>query len=147
MMDIANAPVSAYSNLVTNTMLDPYLSKTQTAVQNQSALQAAQAQQDIQAQLDPMARAQREMRLGATASRLGKLYGVDPNAFVASGLHPGAYQTANLQNAPSLADLTNASSAIAAAIRPATVNKLGNDPRLLGSPSKAGAIYGGGISV
>jgi hypothetical protein len=144
LMDTANAPIQAYGNLYTNTMLDPYLSKTQTAVQNQAALQAASAQQDIQARLDPMAYQQRQMRLKASTQKLGRLYGMDPSAFTFSA--PGAYQTANLAKAPSLGQLSGDSRLIANALQLAKVSGSGGDPTLYTDPSQAGKLSGGGVS-
>jgi hypothetical protein len=114
--DIANAPVTGYADLYTQAALGPARMQLQNALSAQGALQAAQAQEDIQSRVDPMAYAARQMNLKATTSRLGQLYGMDPNAF--SYRAPSVYATPAL---PDIRSLAAGSRAIATNVTPVSV--------------------------
>jgi hypothetical protein len=140
MMSMANQPVEQYGNLYTSGQLGPAEMQTQTALANQGAYQGAAGQKDIQSRLDPQAYAQREMRMQAANTRLGRLYGVDPTAF--SFRAPGAYQVSGTTNLPSLPDLASAGQAIAGNISTGSVDASGANPQLIAPTSPVNAQTG-----
>jgi hypothetical protein len=134
MMSIANQPIEQYANLATTRALGPAEIQAQTALANQAAYQGAQAQMDIQSRVDPMAYAQRQLRLNATTTRLGQLYGADPTAL--SFRAPSAYAVPGTSDVPGLADLRAQGGAISSNLATAAVDRSGTNPRLVkpGSP-------------
>lgn len=128
MMSMANQPVEQYGNLVTTQALGPAMQQTQGALQNQAAYQSAAGQRAIQSSIDPMAYAQREMRLQAATDRLGQLYGVNPSDY--SFQAPGAYNVYGVSN-PSLSDVQKIGAGVASQLSTATVDKSGQNPRLI----------------
>jgi hypothetical protein len=128
MMGIANQPIEQYANLYTTQQLGPAQMQTQQALANQAAYQGAVAQQDIQSRVDPMAYAQRQMRLKAATTKLGQLYGQDPNAFSFRG--PSAYAIPGTADVAPLSTLRGAASDIAANLATGSVDKSGANPQL-----------------
>lgn len=134
MMSIANQPIEQYANLATTSQMGPAEIAAQTALQGQAAFQSAQQQQDIQSRVDPLAFAQRQMRLTQATNRLGQLYGMDPSAFTYRA--PGAYAVPGTTAVPTLAALQAQGAGIASNLSTAAVDRMGQNPRLVG-PSSA----------
>ena len=97
---------------------------------------------DIQSSVDPQAYAQRQMRMNAANSRLGKLYNVDPTAF-AYNTPSNTYAMPGSSDLPDLNQLKGDASAIASLLSTAAVNKSGHPASLIrtGSSTKCSLRY------
>jgi hypothetical protein len=131
MMSVANQPVDQYGNLINTLSLGPAAMQAQTALSGRAAKQAAQQQQDIQSSVDPQAYAQRQMRMNAANSRLGKLYGVDPTAY-AYNAPSNTYAMPSSASLPDPTSLARNARAIASNLSVGAVNKSGTNPVLRG---------------
>ena len=125
----ANAPVTGYADLYTQAMLGPSRAQLAQGLTNQQQLQSAQAQLDIQSRLDPQAYAMRKMNETVAASRLGKLYGMDPSAFMAR--YPEAYATPTAGGLPDVRQLAQAGQGIGGLLTGVSLTK-GGTPQMGG---------------
>ena len=131
-----NAPLQGYADLYLQSLLDPARAQLQSGISAQTALQGARAQQAIQSQTDPMAYAIRQMNLKAASSRLGQLYGMDPNAFRYSA--PGAFATPTSGQLPPLSSIDALTKAVSANMVPVSLDKSGGVT--IGTPQGGGSI-------
>jgi hypothetical protein len=81
MFNTQNNPIMGYQDLVTRSMLQPYTSALQSALDARTAKSTAVANRAIQYQTDPQAYQAREMALQGANNTVGRLYGVDPSAY------------------------------------------------------------------
>jgi hypothetical protein len=103
MMNTQNNPIMGYQDAVTRSMIQPYTSQLQSALDARTALQSAAANRSIQYQTDPQAYQAREMALQGANNTVGRLYGVNPSAY--SFQAPNVYSLPSTSGMPSLASL------------------------------------------
>jgi hypothetical protein len=141
MMSVANQSVDQYGNLLNTISLGPAAMQAQQALAGRAARQGAQQQMDIQSSVDPQAYAQRQMRMNAANSRLGKLYGVDPTAYVYN-TPSNTYAVPGSTDLPDPVALARNAQSLSGMLSTGAVNKAGTNPILNkpGASQMAGAV-------